>query len=51
MHIEKIYIGNINIEGKDYEVEIDSAGEELYANMMDNWINFGEGFLLVFDIR
>ena len=36
----------------DYEVEIlDTAGEEDYQNMMDMWISFGDGFLLVFAIN
>ena len=42
----------MNIEGTNYEVEIlDTAGEEDYQNMMDMWISFGEGFLLVFAIN
>ncbi len=50
--IEDRYKSSINIEGQDYEVEIlDTAGEEDYQNMMDMWINFGEGFLLVFAIN
>ena len=50
--IEDRYKSSINIEGKDYEVEIlDTAGEEDYQNMMDMWISFGEGFLLVFAIN
>lgn len=49
--IEDRHIGVINIEGIDFEVEIlDIAGEEVYQNMLDMWISFGEGFLLVFDI-
>ena len=45
-------IPSITIEGKVYEVEIlDTAGEEDYQNMMDMWISFGEGFLLVFAIN
>ena len=50
--IEDRYKTKINIEGQEYEVEIwDTAGEEDYQNMMDMWINFGEGFLLVFAIN
>ncbi len=42
----------MNVNGKEYEVEIlDTAGEEDYQNMMDMWISFGEGFLLVFAIN
>lgn len=50
--IEDRYKSNIQINGKDYEVEIlDTAGEDDYQNMMDMWISFGEGFLLVFAIN
>ena len=43
---------NLKINGHDYEVEIlDTAGEEDYQNMIDMWISFGEGFLLVFAIN
>ena len=42
----------LNINGNDYEVEIlDVAGEEDFPNMVDMWIAFGEGFLLVFAIN
>ena len=30
---------------------LDTGGEEDYQSMMDIWINFGEGFLLVFAIN
>ena len=50
--IEDRYKSNIDIDGQNYEVEIlDTAGEEDYQNMMDMWISFGEGFLLVFAIN
>ena len=50
--IEDRYKSNLNIEGTNYEVEIlDTAGEEDYQNMMDMWISFGDGFLLVFAIN
>ena len=50
--IEDRYKSSLNIDGKDYEVEIlDTAGEEDYQNMIDMWISFGEGFLLVFAIN
>ena len=40
------------IENKSYKIEIlDTNGEEDYQNMMDMWISFGEGFLLVFAIN
>ena len=31
--------------------KLDTAGEDDYQNMMDMWISFGEGFLLVFAIN
>ena len=50
--IEDRYKSNLKINGHDYEVEIlDTAGEEDYQNMIDMWISFGEGFLLVFAIN
>jgi len=49
--IEERYNTNLQIEGKDYEVTIlDTSGDDEYPNMMDLWIFFGEGFLLVFSI-
>ncbi len=50
--IEDRYKKNSTIENKLYSIEIlDTAGEDDYQNMMDMWINFGEGFLLVFAIN
>lgn len=50
--IEDRYKSTTTIDDKTYEVEIlDTAGEEDYQNMIDMWINFGEGFLLVFAIN
>ena len=50
--IEDRYKSSIKFENQEYEVEIlDTAGEEDYQNMMDMWISFGEGFLLVFAIN
>ena len=50
--IEDRYKSSVNIDGQDYEVEIlDTAGEEDYQNMIDMWIRFGDGFLLVFAIN
>ena len=46
------YKSNINIEGKDYELEIyEIPWEEDYQNMLEMWISLGEGFLLVFSIN
>ena len=49
--IEDRFKACYNYEGKDYEIEIlDTAGEEDYQNMLDMWISFADGFLLVFTI-
>ena len=46
-----MYKHNITIEGKEYEVEIlDVSGNEDDQVLIDFWINFGEGFILLFDI-
>lgn len=50
--IEDQYKTTVTIEDNPYEIEIlDTAGEDDYQNMMDNWISFGEGFLLVFALN
>ena len=50
--IEERYKSIINIEGKDYEVEIlDSVNEEDNQNVIEMFLGFGEGFLLVFSIN
>ena len=50
--IEDIYYPSIIIEGQQYLVEIlDTAGGDDYQNLMEMWISFGEGFLLVFAIN
>ena len=50
--IEDRYKKEVKIENKTFNIEIlDTAGEEDYQNMMDMWINFGEGFLLVFALN
>ena len=50
--IEDRYKTNITLDNKNYLVEIlDTAGEDDYQKMMDMWITFGEGFLLVFAIN
>ena len=42
----------LNINKKEYELEVlDTDGEEDYPQMIDMWISFGEGFLLVFAIN
>ena len=41
----------VSIEGNNYVIEIlDTAGEEDYQDLLDMWISFGDGFLLVFSI-
>ena len=50
--IEDSYKSNLKIEDEDYEVNIlDTSGENNYQNMIDKWISFGEGFLLIFGIN
>ena len=50
--IEDRYKTDKVIDNKSYKIEIlDTAGEDDYQQMMDMWINFGEGFLLVFAIN
>ena len=48
---EERYTQNFNIDGKQYEIDILDTGEEEYQALMDMWISFGEGFLLVFAIN
>ena len=48
--IEDRYTSIINIEGKDYEIEILDIEEE-HQNKMEMFLGFGEGFLLVFSIN
>ena len=50
--IEDRYKTSDTINGKVYNIEIlDTAGEDDYQQMIDMWINFGDGFLLVFAIN
>ena len=45
-------INQAKIDDKLFKIEIlDTAGEDDYPQMLDMWINFGEGFLLVFAIN
>ena len=40
------------IKNKVYKIEIlDTEGENDFPNMLKQWINFGDGFLLVFSIN
>ena len=50
--IEDKYKQTTMINNEQYEIEVlDTAGEDDYQNMLDSWINFGDGFLLVFAIN
>ena len=50
--IEDRFKTTLKIKERNYELEIlDTAGEDDYQNMFDQWISFGEGFLLVFAIN
>ena len=50
--IEDRIINQAKIEDKLYKIEIlDTAGEDDYPQMLDMWINYAEGFLLVFAIN
>jgi small GTP-binding protein len=49
--IEDQYKFNINIDGTNCLLEIlDTAGQDDYQSMLETWINFGSGFLLVYSI-
>ena len=50
--LEDRYKIDTKIDDKLFRIEIlDTAGEDDYQQMMDTWISFGEGFLLVFAIN
>ena len=50
--IEDRHIKYMKINEKEYKVEIlETTGADDYQNMMDMWISFGEGFLLLFAIN
>jgi small GTP-binding protein len=49
--IEDQYTINTNINGTECNVEIlDTAGQEDYQSMLDSWITFADGYILVFSI-
>ena len=49
--IEDQYKINSQIEGYQCQIEIlDTAGQDDYQSMLDTWISFGEGFVLVYSI-
>ena len=50
--IEDKYKSVAKIDKLTYNIEIlDTGGEKEYQNKMDTWINFGDGFILVFSIN
>ena len=50
--IQDEYKSTTKIDEIQYNIEIlDTAGLDEYQNKMDTWINFGDGFLLVFAIN
>lgn len=50
--IEDRYTSVEEIDGSNCEIELlDTAGEDDYQNLLDMWINYSEGFLLVFAIN
>ena len=49
--IEDQYKINMAIDGYNCFIEIlDTAGQDDYQSMLETWINFGSGFLLVYSI-
>lgn len=49
--IEDQYKINMTIDGTNCVLEIlDTAGQDDYQSMIETWINFGSGFLLVYSI-
>ena len=49
--IEDQYKINMSIDGFNCLLEIlDTAGQDDYQSMLETWINFGSGFLLVYSI-
>ena len=49
--IEDQYKINMSIDGFNCLLEIlDTAGQDDYQSMIETWINFGSGFLLVYSI-
>ena len=50
--IEDKYKTVVEISGVTCEIDIlDTAGQDDYQSLLDNWINFADGFLLVFAIN
>ena len=50
--IEDKYKTFVEIDGETREIQIvDTAGEEDYQNMLDQWVEMADGFILVFAIN
>jgi small GTP-binding protein len=50
--IEDKYKTVVEINGITCEIDIlDTAGQDDYQSLLDNWINFAQGFLLVFALN
>ncbi len=50
--IEDKYKTVVEIDGTSCEIDIlDTAGQDDYQNLLDSWINFAQGFLLVYAIN
>lgn len=50
--VEDAYQTTLNLDGESIEVEIlDTAGQEAFSMMRDDYIRNGEGFLLTYSLR
>ena len=50
--VEDRYSTTLKIKDKEYSVDVlDTAGEEDFQNMLDMWVNFADGILLVFAVN
>ena len=50
--IEDKYKTFVELDGETREIQIvDTAGEEDYQNMLDQWVEMADGFILVFAIN
>ena len=50
MYLAQKKIETEECQGKEFKI-LDTAGEEDYQNMLDQWISLANGFLLVFAIN
>jgi small GTP-binding protein len=49
--IEDSYQKNVNIDGQPALIEVlDTAGQEEYSSMQDQWMRDGQAFLLIYSI-